>query len=248
MLLSGVHLNGSFGVAHRAVYQPLDASPRIRRAPGTYPDYVTNALNISPSNPYVWKTAARVVLLDTLYRKTLSSIERREDLPEAFRQMLPALKTCLPAGVRFAEKKKSLYCRKYAFCPWCRFRKAVGLADKLKAHRKETRQIAAITLSMPMPLVSLAPETFMHDHKALVLSLGKKNREFFGSQPVTIPVWRQSGVDKRHWVLHIQTTIIGLMKDQADLPLPEDRLTVERNCTRSRSRCESVYRSASQRS
>lgn len=232
MRISGVNLEGSLEFLHDAVYGSMDVDSYIKRGLVSPPDFVEEALVFDHSNLHIRKTATRVVLLNARYQSFLGQMEARPDLDDSVRALIPRMRSCLPAGVFFPEKKRALYCRQYAVCPWCRFRKAVEIADKLLALKAEAKQMAFLTITTPAALLSLAPDTAKKDHDALIRILCKTKKLFLGDQVVTVPNWYSTGrVDdqgKTVWAMSFNTTIIGLMKDRGTLPLPEECLSEER--------------------
>ena len=225
MIVTGIQIQGSSGIAHEAVYGPLGLDPYIHRGLSSPPDFVLNSLGLRSSSSYALKAASRVILIHARRQKFLQGMEARDDLDPVVRAALPALRACMPAGVLFSEKRVPRYCRKYAVCPWCRFRKAAEIAGKLLELKSGARQMAFITLTLPVPLIALAAETFRDDHRELLNILCKKKRLFHASQVVSVPNWRSSG---ERWTFHIQTTVMGLMAQTGELPLPEDCLSAER--------------------
>ncbi len=233
MKINAVYTQGHYNALHQAIYSPLDADRYIRRCLANPSD---QNVELRTDNPYMRKLANRVALIMSRHQNFLRALEARDDLDEEIRDKLPALKRCLPAGVSFTEEFPALYCRLYAGCPWCRFRKALEIITKLDALRSRAQQLAFITIAIPFDLVPFASDSFEEDHRELIRIICKKKRLFFADHVVTVPNWRATheivsdeGRSKT-WAFNLETTIIGLMEDRGALPLPEDCLSSKRRC------------------
>lgn len=229
MIISGIDLKGASGYAHQAVYGPLRYDPYIRRGLENPPETLEGFVRLSSRSSYALSAANLFALIYFRHQGFLNHMAERDDLDPAVRQALPSMMRCMPAGVYFDVKRRSFYCRKYAVCPWCRFRKAEEIIRGLGELRSEAKQLAFITLALPAALLPLATTTFMEDHRELIRIICKRRKLFFADQVVTIPRWRWTGgADGSRsggWSLSIETTIIGLMKEQGALPLLEECLS-----------------------
>lgn len=226
MIISGINLKGASGYAHQAVYGPLRSDPYVQRGLENPPEFLQDILQLRSGSSYVESAATLIALIYFRHQEFLDHLAEREDLDPAVHEALPALKSCMPAGVYFAEKKTPRYCRLYAACPWCRFRKAEEIIGRLGTLRSEAKQLAFITIALPASLLPLASSTFMADHSELIKIICKRRKLFFADQVVTVPRWRRSG--EGVWSLGIETTVIGLMREKGELPLPEECLSKER--------------------
>jgi len=116
MKISGVQTQGVLKYVHQAIYAPLDSDSRIRRSSAAPPESILDSLALRTSSPHVVQAAVRVALIHSRHQGFLKQMEERPDLPEGLRTKLPALKSCMPAGVSLAQKIAPRYCRLYAGC------------------------------------------------------------------------------------------------------------------------------------
>ena len=251
MNITGVSAKGWYKYLHQAIYGALDNTPLFRE--GLYDE--NGAINSSISEqlpPYHSKAARRVHLINWRYQAFLNSRPDPELPNEQVETALPELRRCPPAGVFTDDKRKKMYCRRYAVCPWCRFRKALEIAAGLEPYLSQTRQLAYLTLVTPMNLLIrdsmeefFVDQPFHDDYRKLINSLCKKQRPFIADYVLTIPDSRatfeeqgsMSSGEPRDFSFNLSTTIIGIMEKDTQLPLPE-------NCISNEVRSRAVFHGA----
>jgi hypothetical protein len=236
MNITGVSTKGWYSYLHQAIYGALDGAPFFKGGLHSETDGINHSLSARlPS--HLRKPARRVLLLLWRYQAFLQSRTNPELPSELIDSALPELLRCPPAGVFTDDKRKKMYCRRYAVCPWCRFRKALEIAEEMEPHLSRTRQLAYITLVTPVTLLGLDPmgdffeeSLFRDDYHKLINALCKKQRPFIADFVVTVPDWRATFEElrssytdaPREFSFNLSTTIIGVMEKDTELPLPEN--------------------------
>ncbi|MDK2858575.1 MAG: hypothetical protein PWQ89_1694 [Verrucomicrobiota bacterium] len=238
MNIQAIYTKGWHKYLHKAIYGAVDSSAFFRTRLSADTDGVDEY--ISDRLPFrLKKYARRVLLINWLHQAFLQSRADPERSNDPLDQALTELSRCPPEGVFTDDRHKKMYCRRYAACPWCRFRKALEIAAGLEPYlsRSRTRQLAYITLITPVTLLGRDPEEdffretlFRDDYHKLINALCKKQRPFLADYVVTVPDWRAtfekqgSGYDDtpKEFSFNLATTIIGVKEAETELRLPEN--------------------------
>lgn len=231
MKITSVNTQGYYGYLHSAIYGTVnDRYMQSFVNDDDPPEYVNESIGFNPRSLHIRNLARRILLLDFRHRKFLNHLD--EILPDdhPVREWLQRLRNCPPAGLFTDPAMDTIYCRKYAVCPWCRFRKALEIAEALDPLRARAKRLAFITLSVPAVFMPLS-SSLSQDYAEVIRILCKKRHLFFADHVVTVPVWKATHEEQRddggemQFSFNFHTTLIGLMEENRELPLPENCLS-----------------------
>lgn len=244
MIINSVYTKEFCGQLHDSIYGGLGRSKQFKGRLENPSDWLKGKVNLPAYQKAHFKKAYRVALLHSLYQQFLYDLrERGQDSPLIMGNV-ESLLGCHPYGVFFEESPNGVgyECRRYSVCPWCRFRQVHELTKELIPLLPEAKQMAYITLSFPAsflmgehPLAALADDiglaAIKKEYAAMIKVLCKKKDLFFADRVITLPNWRMtSNVNDpvTRYSFNIETTIIGLMDEKKELPLPEDSISKKR--------------------
>jgi len=251
MIIQSVLNRNYYPYLHRAIYAAVDGDQYIKGCLKHTPEFIKDSVMVSERNSHVWTTAVRVA---SIYHRFQNFIDRMREKVLALEEtdielegrevgevlsVLDRIKSCLPVGV-VREPRTNMDCRKYAVCPWCRFRKAQQIMEALGEQLSEAKQLSFITLTAPMMFMHATPD-FAKDYSQVIKGLCKNRDLFFADYVVTTPNWRATREEVNApqgvapaFTFNLETTIIGLSRERADLPLPE-------NCISPKLRSQAIF-------
>lgn len=244
MIINGIYTKSFDRNLLDSIYKPMDSIKNNYTKLTKPSDHLRKQVYL-PKNPRALsRKAYRVALLYGQYQRFLFSLKERNGDYEGHLDVIERLHGCHPEGVYFKERPKGTgySCRKYSVCPWCRFREVKRLTDRLIPLLPEAKSLAYITLAAPLKFLPChddssdnLEEAMNNVHKqysAIIKKICKNNKKlFFADRVITLPNWRPS-LNKAEQAgppsFNIETTIIGLMDETKDLPLPEDCISPAR--------------------
>lgn len=160
----------------------------------------------------VWRSRVKALLQEVTDEIGRTGIDPA-DGAAAQQTMLNEMRNCLPAAsIWNPEPLIKTTCRKYAVCPWCRYRWAEDVILKLLPLLAEHKHIATTTLSVTWEYV----QTNHPDIAYLLNRLCNRSRCWPRDVVMTLP---QFDTRAQAWLLHIN--IIALTDDTAELDDPE---------------------------
>ena len=244
MIINNVYTKKFCGQLHDSIYGTLDRRKGVKAKLDDPPAGLMARVSLPENQKANLKKAYRVALLFSYYQQFLHDLMDRGQDIDLITENVEKLLGCHPYGVFFKEPPKGTGydCKRYSVCPWCRFRKVHELTQKLIPLLSEAKQLAYITLSAPAsflesrdPLADDVGDTLMssnhEEYKAMISILCKKQGLFFADRVITLPNWRKtSDVNDpvMRYSFNIETTIIGLMDEKKELPLPENCISKAR--------------------
>ena len=247
MLINRVNTKDFCSQLHDAVYGPVDRMKGVKRQLENPSDWLKDQVSLPAYQKAHLKKAYRFALLYSSYQQFLYDLKERGASNDLIMGNVDKLHACHPHGVNFAKfpKGSGFYCKRYAICPWCRFRQVHELTKKLIPLLPEAKQFAYITLSFPAsfltgeyPLAALAGniemDAIQKERKALIKTLCKKKGLFFADRVITLPNWRKtSDINDpvTRYSFNIETTLVGLTDEIKELPLPEDCISRKKQAT-----------------
>jgi hypothetical protein len=126
---------------------------------------------------------------------------------------LQEMRNCLPAAsIWHPAPLIKTTCRKYAVCPWCRYRIAESVILKLAPHLHKHKYVANTTLSLPWDYA----RGHRRDVAYFLHRLCNRNRRWPQDVVMTVPAY---GIRPMAWFLHI--SIVALADDVTDMDDPE---------------------------
>lgn len=243
MIINSVYTKKFYRRLHESIYGPVGQMPSVASQLDNPSVRLQQSVSISGRAKHLQRMAYRVSLLYDCYQSFLLDLAERGS---AIDLNVEKLAGCHPEGVFFQEPPNGTgyYCKRYGACPWCRFRTVNALVEKLIPHLAEAKHLAYITLSAPVDFLSHRSgpmfdldESVAAIHKeysAMIKIICKQKNLFFADRVITLPNWRKTSTVNdpvTRYSFNIETTIIGLMDEQKELPLPENCISPVRQQT-----------------
>ena len=150
MVINSVYAKGFYSYLHEAIYGALDHTKFLASELGNPTESLKERVNLSTTHEYTLKRAYRVSLIHSYYQKFLVALEERGCDLDLIYENIPKLVGCPPEGVFFEEMPTQSYgywCKRYAVCPWCRFRKANEIAEKILPLLSNAKYLAVLPQS-----------------------------------------------------------------------------------------------------
>ena len=126
---------------------------------------------------------------------------------------------CLPAGVILNPKPRGrdyITCRKYAVCPFCRYRLGLKLIDEYASLAGDYPYIGDVSIFYPLDDEPVSAQT-RADLRHLIDRICKHNRTWDKDVVVTVPAW-----GRKTSRMYYRITIIGFAMKRESFRPPEE--------------------------
>ena len=243
MIINGLYSKNFDRNLLDSLYRPMEFIKGVRMKLEEPSDHLRGQVHLPKTQRAHIRKARRIALLYGNYQRFLFDLEERGGDCKDIMNVMDDLHGCHPEGVFFEEPPKGngYYCERYGVCPWCRFRAVKKLTDKLIPLLPQAKSLAYITLAAPVKFlpsddissgnVEKKIDDAHEQYTAMIKILCKTKKLFFADRVITLPNWRSSPSQTGQISppsFNIETTIIGLMDEVKDLPLPEDCISPAR--------------------
>jgi hypothetical protein len=230
MIITGIKAKKWDRYAHETVFGAMSSLRQVRAilsGKQQAPAHIEALLGFKwQTNAAMQEYALRVAFLYSKWQKTLDRMIDDPALDKAHLKTLHDMKRCTPDGV-FTDITPTFYCRLYRPCPWCRYRKALEILERLGKQLNKTKRIA-VTKYCDL-YDDFDPDAATH--KRVLEATYKERNAWVGDYKITLPAWLQdqdyvnqaSGI----YTQVFETSIIAFVDKSTPLVLPENAVTAK---------------------